>query len=78
MDEAGDHDARVGYLAQLRRLLPECEPWEEWLRASGELPPDFDALPSQPALPDPLEDHLETTADGRRVRSTPCTARLTS
>ncbi len=28
--------------------------WEEWLRRTGELPPDFDALPSIPELPDPL------------------------
>jgi pimeloyl-ACP methyl ester carboxylesterase len=28
--------------------------WEDWLRRTGELPPDFDALPSIPGLPDPL------------------------
>lgn len=28
--------------------------WEDWLRRTGELPPDFDALPSVPELPDPL------------------------
>jgi dienelactone hydrolase len=28
--------------------------WEEWVRRTGELPPDFDALPSMALLPDPL------------------------
>src|SRR5215203_5832106 len=28
--------------------------WEDWLRRTGELPPDFDAMPSIPELPDPL------------------------
>lgn len=28
--------------------------WEEWQRRTGELPPDFEAMPSQPLLPDPL------------------------
>jgi dienelactone hydrolase len=28
--------------------------WEEWLARSGELPPDFDALPSHASLPDLL------------------------
>ncbi|MBK5295343.1 MAG: alpha/beta fold hydrolase [Acidobacteriia bacterium] len=53
-------------LAELLRLLrPSHVPpdgrinahdktWEDWLRRTGELPPDFDALPSIPGLPDPL------------------------
>src|SRR5207244_4139621 len=28
--------------------------WEDWLRRTGELPPDFDAMPSVAHLPDPL------------------------
>jgi len=42
------------YLEQLRRILPASAPWEAWLRKTGELPPDFDRLPSCPDLPDPL------------------------
>ena len=38
--------------------------WEEWLSRSGELPPDFDALPSQAGLP-----YLLTCLDGSRVES---------
>jgi dienelactone hydrolase len=45
---------RQGYLAQLRRILPPSPAWEAWLADSGELPPDFASLPSQPDLPDPL------------------------
>lgn len=29
--------------------------WEDWLQRTGELPPDFDAMPSEPFLVDPLE-----------------------
>jgi len=29
--------------------------WEEWQRRTGELPPDFDAMPSEPWLPDALK-----------------------
>jgi len=28
--------------------------WEDWLKRTGELPPDFEAMPSIPDLPDPL------------------------
>ena len=42
-------------LDQLLRVTPKSQPWEEWLRGSGELPPDFSALPSNPLLPDPLQ-----------------------
>jgi dienelactone hydrolase len=28
--------------------------WEDWVRRTGELPPDFDTMPSQPMLPDPM------------------------
>jgi hypothetical protein len=31
--------------------------WEDWVRRTGELPPDFDAMPSIPGLPDPLVMH---------------------
>ena len=43
-------------LDQLLRVLPKSPEWEKWLEASGELPPDFDAMPSRAMLPDPLED----------------------
>lgn len=29
--------------------------WNDWISRSRELPPDFDTLPSEPFLPDPLE-----------------------
>lgn len=55
-------DRRRATLEDLRRLLPRSEPWEHWLRTKHELPPDFESLPSLPALPDPLR-----FANGREV-----------
>ena len=53
-----------GYLKELRMRLPASKPWEEWLGATGELPP-LQPLGARAAyLPDPF-----TFADGRRVRS---------
>jgi dienelactone hydrolase len=37
------------------RLNPFDKTWEEWVRRTGELPPDFDKLRSIPGLPDALE-----------------------
>lgn len=34
--------------------LPESEPFTQWLESSGESYPDFEAMPSQASLPDPL------------------------
>ncbi|MDI7275851.1 MAG: hypothetical protein QME94_07720, partial [Anaerolineae bacterium] len=70
--EASREDRRRAYLAQLRRVLPPSEPWEAWLAQSGELPPDFSAMPSFPDLPDPLvrtsNGRPVTTADEWRAR----------
>ena len=41
-------------LEEILRTLPKSEPWEQWLKASGEMPPDFDKLPGIPFLPEPL------------------------
>jgi hypothetical protein len=35
-------------------MLPQDPAWNEWLNRTGELPPDFDALPTIMDLPDPL------------------------
>ena len=59
------HARRKEYLKQIRLLLLPEQPgrgavsvldatWEDWLNRTGELPPDFDAMPSIPFLPDPL------------------------
>ena len=62
-------ERRREYLAILQRVLPPteelreihwgritatAESWEEWVVQTGELPPDFLNMPSQPFLPDPL------------------------
>ncbi len=49
-------------LQWMRETLPETPSWTEWQRRTGELPPDFDRLPSHNRLPDPL-----LFTDGRRV-----------
>lgn len=53
-DPEGDLAKRQAYLDELLRILPESKEWREWLDQTGELPPDFDAMPSQAELPDPL------------------------
>ena len=52
--EVENMEKRRRFLEQLQRLLPQCKAWNEWLTKSGELPPDFDAMPSEHGLPDPL------------------------
>lgn len=37
------------------RMNAHDKTWEEWQRRTGELPPDFDAMPSEPWLPDALK-----------------------
>ncbi len=37
--------------------------WEDWVKRTGALPPDFDAMPSNPDLPDPLV----LRENGRRI-----------
>ena len=37
--------------------------WEDWVKRTGALPPDFDAMPSNPGLPDPLV----LKENGRRI-----------
>ncbi|MEX1063085.1 MAG: acetylxylan esterase [Balneolaceae bacterium] len=58
-------ERRQAYLEELIRLQEQPESrdafvnyhdatWIDWVERTGELPPDFDALPSIPFLPDPL------------------------
>lgn len=62
---AADRASRQAYLEQLRGMIRQAKPswgsvspldttWADWLKRTGELPPDFDAMPSIPFLPDPL------------------------
>jgi dienelactone hydrolase len=57
-------ERRKANLQELRRLLPKSEPWEQWLRARGELPPDFAAMTNVPFLPDPIRFQ-----NGREVKA---------
>jgi dienelactone hydrolase len=47
------------------RINPHDRSWEDWAKRSGELPPDFDLMPSIPGLPEP---HLGSPADWARER----------
>ncbi len=46
---------RREYLAKLQQILPDVPSFREWLQKTGELPPDFDALPRINGLPEPLQ-----------------------
>jgi dienelactone hydrolase len=47
-------DERRSYQAMLLVLLPDVPSFNDWVRKTDELPPDFDALPRHNGLPDPL------------------------
>ncbi len=55
---------RREYLDKLLKILPPVPAFNEWLQKTGELPPDFDALPRNNALPDPFRFF-----DGRPVKT---------
>lgn len=57
-------DERRRYLTKLQGILPDVPSFRQWLDKTGELPPDFDALPRVNGLPDPLK-----FLDGRPVRT---------
>lgn len=70
---------RQQYLNDLRRILAPSyrndttrlsatdKTFEDWQERTGELPPDFEAMPSNPFLPDPLEG-VKSTADWQARR----------
>lgn len=41
-------------LSEIKHYLVTYEYWNDWLKETGELPPDFDRMPSIPHLPDPF------------------------
>lgn len=57
-------EQRRAHTGWMLKNLPEVPAWNDWQRATGALPPDFDTLPSVNALPDPLR-----FLDGRPVRT---------
>jgi cephalosporin-C deacetylase-like acetyl esterase len=54
--------ARRDYLNWMLTALPPAPAFNAWVKATGELPPDFDAFPRNNFLPDPLQ-----FLDGRPV-----------
>jgi cephalosporin-C deacetylase-like acetyl esterase len=59
-------EIRTQELAQLRQMLPASKPFDDWLAQTGELPRDFDALPTSPCP----QDILTTLRDGKPHRVT--------
>ncbi len=55
---------RRAYLDWMLANLPDVPSWRQWQQTTGELPPDFDALPRHNLLPDPLQ-----FLDGKMVKS---------
>jgi len=60
-----DYEKREAFLRQILPLLPPDrtdrghpspldDTWQDWQKRTGELPPNFDAMPSMPFLPDPM------------------------
>jgi len=50
------------------RVTAQDRNWEEWQKRTGELPPDFARMRSQPFLPDPLEG-VKTREDWSKRRA---------
>ncbi len=50
------------------RISAQDKTWEDWVRRTGERPPDFSKMRSQPLLPDPLEG-VRTKADWTKRRA---------
>lgn len=77
------HEQREALELLLRVLKPSSPPttgrinavdltWEEWQKRTGELPPKFSALPSQPFLPDVLagvQDSADWLRRKREIRA---------
>jgi len=55
---------RREHLDWMLRSLPNAPRFNEWVQSSGEIPPDYDAFPSNNYLPEPLQFQ-----DGRSVRT---------
>jgi len=53
---------RAEYREKLLRILPPDPPFDEWLKKTNALPPDFNSLSRQNSLPDPL-----TFLNGKKV-----------
>jgi cephalosporin-C deacetylase-like acetyl esterase len=64
-------EERKAYLEKFVQTLPAVASFNAWLQRTGELPPDFDALPRINGLPDPLrflDGHMVKTAADWKTR----------
>jgi len=52
------------------RISAQDKSWEDWVKRTGELPPDFDLMPSVPGLPEPrLTTREAWPAERQRIRA---------
>src|SRR5690606_8638590 len=73
LEEVLQLNIKQRFRANTRRVSLQDSTWEDWLTRTGELPPDFQTMPSVPMLPDPLfsrEDGkaITTKAEWRQQR----------
>src|SRR5438094_489350 len=64
-------EQRKEYLDKLLQTLPAVPSFNTWLQRTGELAPDFDALPKINGLPDPLQfvdGHMVKKAEDWKTR----------
>lgn len=64
VQSAAQEAKRREYLEKLLKILPPVPAFNDWLKKTGELPPDFDSLPRDNDLPDPFRFF-----DGRPVKT---------
>src|SRR5690606_35070661 len=73
LEEVLQINIKQRFRANTRRVSLQDSTWDDWLKRTGELPPDFATMPSIPMLPDPLLSHkdgkaITTQADWREQR----------
>lgn len=54
LKEIQTFNIRQRFRENTRRVTVHDSTWDDWLKRTGELPPDFSQLPSAPFLPEPL------------------------
>ena len=61
-------EKREQWLREINASIPTCAGWEEWLKRTGELPPDFDAMEPCAELPATIDESVKNAGDWRKRR----------
>lgn len=62
--DTSTEQGRTEYRQKLQQILPPAPYFDKWLEKTNALPPDFNSLPKENGIPDPL-----TFMDGRKVKT---------